>query len=152
MKRVIFISSTGGHLRELMKLQSLFKEYDYFIVTEKDISTRYLEEEYKDRVSYLPYSTRSKAFKYIFIYFYVIIKSIILFSKLKPDVIISTGTHTAVPMFYLAKIFGKKVIYIETYANRNKKTLTGKIVYPITDLFIVQCEEMKNLYPNAIYI
>ena len=49
-------------------------------------------------------------------------------------------------------MFGKKVIYIETYANITKRTLAGKIVYPISDLFIVQWEEMKKFYPRAIFI
>ena len=36
LKKVLFISSTGGHLRELMKLEPLFKDYDYSIITEKE--------------------------------------------------------------------------------------------------------------------
>ena len=37
------------------------------------------------------------------------------------------------------------------FANKNTKTLSGKMVYPIADLFIVQWEEMKKLYPKAVY-
>ena len=149
MKRVLFISSTGGHLRELMKLEPLFKNYDYYIVTERDITTVYLNDEYKGRVYYVPYSTRSNLFSYIFIYSYIILKSIYLFMKIRPEIIVSTGTHTAVPICYFAKLFGTKIIYIETYANITKKTLSGKIIYPIANLFIVQWEEMKRLYPKA---
>lgn len=152
MKKVLFISSTGGHLSELMKLEPLFKQYDYSIITERDKTTNYLTRKYMGKVYYLPYCTRSKIFSYIFLFFYLILKSFVLFIKIKPDVIVSTGTHTTVPMCYFAKIFRKKVIYIETYANITKKTLSGKIVYPISDLFIVQWEEMKKLYPNAIEI
>ncbi len=149
MKKVLFISSTGGHLSELLKLEPIFKEYDYYIITEKDKTTVNLKERYK--VSYLPYCTRSKPFSYIFIYSFLIIKTIYFFIKIRPKVIISTGTHTAVPMCYLGKIFGKKIIYIETYANITKKTLTGRFIYPIADLFIVQWKEMLKLYPKAIY-
>ena len=152
MKKVLFISSTGGHLSELMKLEPLFKNYDYNIITEKDKTTSFLSSKFKGRVYYLPYCTRSKIFSYIFIFSYLVLKSFILFIKIRPDVIVSTGTHTTVPMCYFAKIFRKKVVYIETYANITRKTLSGKIVYPISDLFIVQWEEMKKLYPNAIEI
>lgn len=62
--------------------------------------------------------------------------------------IVTTGTHTAGPMCYLGKIFGSKIIYIETFANKNKKTATGRLIYPIADLFIVQWEEMLKLYPK----
>lgn len=152
MKKVLFISSTGGHLRELLKLESIFKNYNFHIVTEKDITTMFLQDKYKNKVSYLPYSTRSKIFSYLFKYFYVILKSIFLFIKINPEVIISTGAHTAVPMCYFGKLFKRKIIYIETYANITKRTLTGRILYPISDLFIVGWEEMKKLYPNAIFV
>ena len=152
MKKVVFISSTGGHLRELMKLEPLFKNYDFTIITEKDRTTEFLEDNYKNRVYYVPYSTRSKIASYFFRYLFVIIKSLYLFLKIKPDVIVSTGTHTAVPICYFGKLFRKKIIYIETYANITKKTLSGKMVYPISDLFIVQWEKMKELYPRAKYI
>jgi len=56
-----------------------------------------------------------------------------------------------VPMCYIAKVFRKKVIYIETFANRNSKTVAGRFVYPIADVFVVQWEEMKKIYPKAEY-
>ena len=34
-KKVLFISSTGGHLEELTQLKELFDKYDYYIVTER---------------------------------------------------------------------------------------------------------------------
>ena len=65
-KKVLFISSTGGHLNELLQLSPLFKKYDYHIITEKDETTKGLKEKYGDKISYLPYGTRKKIF--IFIY------------------------------------------------------------------------------------
>lgn len=151
MKKVLFISSTGGHLNELLQLSSLFEKYDYHIITEKDKTNEYLKEKYKDKIYYLPYGTRSHLVKYIFIYFYLILKTIYYYFKLRPEVIVTTGTHTAGPMCYLAKLFRSKVIYIETFANINRKTATGRLIYPIADLFIVQWEEMLKLYPKAVY-
>lgn len=150
-KKVLFISSTGGHLNELLQLEPLFEKYNYNIITEKDKSTEYLKEKYKNRIYYLPYGTRSKLFSYIFIYFYLCLKSIYLYFKIKPKVIVTTGTHTVGPICCLGKLFGCKIIYIETYANRNKKTATGRIIYHFADLFIVQWKEMLKLYPKAVY-
>jgi len=95
MKKVLFISSTGGHLTELLQLKPLFEKYDYHIITEKDKTNEYLEEKYNGKVSYLPYGTRSHLFKYIFIYFYLILKTIYLYFKIHPKVIVTTGTHTS---------------------------------------------------------
>lgn len=150
-KTVLYISSTGGHLEELMQLKPLFKKYDYRIITEKDKANEKLKEEYGEKLDFLPYGTRAKIFSYIFKYLWLCIKTIYLYIKIRPKVIITTGTHTAGPMCYLGKIFGSKIIYIETFANTNKKTATGRLIYPIADLFIVQWEEMLKIYPKAIY-
>ena len=151
MKKVLFISSTGGHLNELLQLSPLFEKYDYHIITEKDKANENLKKRYGKKLDFLPYGTRAKLFTYIFKYFYLCLKTIYYYFKLRPNVLVTTGTHTAGPMCYLGKIFGSKIIYIETFANKNKKTATGRLIYPIADLFIVQWEEMLKLYPKAVY-
>ena len=148
-KKVMFISSTGGHLNELLQLSPLFEKYNYTIVTEKDKTNENLKEQHKDRVYYLPYGTRAHLLTYIFKYIYLCLKTVYLYFKIRPKVIVTTGTHTAGPMCYLGKIFRSKIVYIETFANTNKKTATGRLIYPIADLFIVQWEEMLKLYPKA---
>ncbi len=151
MKKVMFISSTGGHLSELLEMSDLFKDYDTSIVTEKTKSNMYLKDKYKN-VYYLVYGTKSHLFTYLFKFTFNIFKSFYLFLKIRPDVVVTTGTHTAVSMCYIAKLFRKKVIYIETLANRDTKTMAGKLVYPIADYFLVQWKSMLELYPKAIYI
>ena len=146
--KVLFISSTGGHLNELLQLKQLFKKYDSYIITEKTKSTRSLKYKYNN-VYYLVYGTKDHLFKFIFKFIFNVFKSFYLFLKIRPKVIITTGTHTAVPMCYIGKLFRKKIIYIETFANSCTKTLTGKLVYPIADEFIVQWESMLKLYPKA---
>ena len=150
-KKVLFISSTGGHLNELMQLRPLFEKYDYRIITEKDKANLYLKEKYKEKLFFLPYGTRAKLFTYIFKYLALCFKTVYLYFKINPKVIVTTGTHTAGPMCILGKIFGSKIVYIETFANSNKKTATGRLLYPIADLFIVQWEEMLKIYPKAKY-
>ena len=150
-KKVLFISSTGGHFDELMQLSPLFEKYNYYIITEKDKSNKYLKDKYGKKMYFLPYGTRSKIFTYIFKYFYLCLKTIYLYAKIRPKIIVTTGTHTAGPMCIIGKIFRSKIIYIETFANTNKKTATGKLIYPIADLFIVQWKEMLELYPKAVY-
>ena len=151
MKRVLFISSTGGHLSEMMQLRRMFDKCNYYIVTEKTKSNMNLLNEYPGRVSYLIFGTKDHLFSYIFKYTFNILKSIYLYFRVHPDYIVTTGTHTAGPMCYLGKIFGSKIIYVETFANINTKTITGRLVYPIADLFVVQWEEMLKLYPKAVY-
>lgn len=69
--------------------------------------------------------------------------------KEKPDLIISTGAAPAIPFFYIGKLFGAKLVYLEVYDRIDLPTLTGKIVYPITDLFLLQWEEQLKFYPKG---
>lgn len=151
MKKVLFISSTGGHLSELLQLKPLFKKYDYHIITEKTSSTINLKDKYGDKISFLIYGTKHYMLSYLWKVPVNIFKSLYLYFKIRPKVVITTGAHTAVWMCYIAKLFRSKIIYIETLANIESKTLSGKLVYPIADKFIVQWESMKKLYPKAIY-
>lgn len=168
-KKIIYISSMGGHLKELLALKKSMKHFKSYIVTEKTDATSFLKDLQKiknnkstnncnndndiffEEVYYLPYGTKKNIFKYIFIFLMMIFKSIYILFKIRPKAIVTTGTHTAVPICYIGKIFGVKIVYIETFANITTKTLAGKIVYPIADKFIVQWESMKKLYPKSEY-
>ncbi len=154
MKKVLFISSTGGHLEELMQLKPMFNDYDYHIITEKTKSNLSLKKKYPKRVNYLvfgTYTTLIKKIIYPFKLLYNTLKSFILYVMIRPKYIISTGTHTAGPMCLIGHIFGSKVIFIETFANSSTRSRTGNLVYKFADLFIVQWESMLELYPKAIY-
>ena len=83
MKRnVLFISSTGGHLDELMQLKPLFEKYDYHIITEKTKSNIKLKEKYKDRIGFLVYGTKLHKLIYPFKLLYNCFKSILFIFKI----------------------------------------------------------------------
>lgn len=150
-KKVLFISSTGGHLSEMLKLSPMFQKYDYHIITEKTKSNIDLLNKYPDKVNFLVYGTKSHFLIYPFKLIYNSFKSLYLYFKIRPNVIITTGAHTAGPMCCIGKLFGSKIIYIETLANSKTKTVTGRLIYRFADLFIVQWESMLKLYPKAKY-
>ncbi len=149
--RVLFISSTGGHLSEMMNLKDMFKKYDYYIVTEKTKSNLYLKNKYLNRVFFLVYGTKHHMISYPFKGLYNCFKSLYLYFKIHPDYIITTGAHTAGPMCLIGKLFGSRIIFIESFANVDTKTITGRLIYPVADLFIVQWKGMLKVYPKAHY-
>lgn len=150
-KNVMFISSTGGHLTELFQLKELFNKYNYHIVTEKTESNLSLKKKYKNKIDFLVFGTKDHLITYPFKLIYNCFKSIYLYIKIHPDYIVTTGAHTAGPMCCIGKILGSKIIYIESFANISTKTITGRLLYPIADEFIVQWENMKKLYPDATF-
>lgn len=149
MKRVMFISSVGGHLTQLLELKPIFNDYNYVLVTEKTDVTKEMKNKYN--MAYLIYGTREYLLSYLFKFSFNILKSFYLFLKYRPQVIVTTGAHTAVPMCYIARLFRKKVIFIESYAKRTSPTLSGRLVYKVATTFIVQWESMLKFYPKAKY-
>ena len=145
----MFISSVGGHLTQLLELKPLFNDYNYVLVTEKTDVTKEMKNKYN--MAYLVYGTREYLISYLFKFSFNILKSFYIFLKYRPQVIVTTGAHTAVPMCYIARLFRKKVIFIESYAKRTSPTLSGRLVYKIATTFIVQWEPMLQFYPKAKY-
>jgi beta-1,4-N-acetylglucosaminyltransferase len=67
----------------------------------------------------------------------------------RPDVVVSDGAGVAVPFFVAARLLGIRTVFIEVVDRPTTRTLTGRLIYPLTDLFCVQHEEQRRLYPRA---
>lgn len=146
--KLCFAASSGGHYEQLMMLKPLMEKYESFVVTEKTIynaanekqKTYYLKQVNRKEKSFIPRMIIN-AFKSLGIYF-----------KERPDVIICTGVLAMIPLCLIAKLFGRKLIYIESFAKVTSPTETGKLLYKFADQFYVQWEPMKEIYPNALYL
>lgn len=142
--KVCLVGSSGGHLTHLYMLKDFWKDKDRFWVTFDKEDARSILENEKVIPCYYPTNRNIKnLIKNTFLAIKVLLKE-------KPDLIISSGAAVAVPFFYIGKILGAKLIYIEVFDRIDKPTVTGKLVYPIADKFIVQWEEQKKVYPKAI--
>ncbi|MCP4158105.1 MAG: UDP-N-acetylglucosamine--LPS N-acetylglucosamine transferase [bacterium] len=145
-KKLGIVCSSGGHLLLIHLLKELWSQHDRFWVTFKKEDALSLLENEKVYWAYFP--TNRNIFNLIRNFFV----SIKVFFKERPDIIISTGAGVAIPFFYLGKLLRKKLVYIEAYERIETPSLTGKLVYPITDAFILQWEEQKKFYPNGIVL
>lgn len=147
-KKICLVSSSGGHFEQLLMLRKLEEKNNIFIVTER---TKYNKNDKK--INYYVMQVNRKEILFILKMLIILIKSLYIFVKEKPDVIISTGVLSAIPMLFIGHIFKKKVIYIESFAKINSPTMTGKLIYNrnIADRFYVQWESMLKYYPNAIF-
>lgn len=150
MKKVMFAASSGGHLTELLKLEELFKEYDYVLVTEKTEVTDKLKDKYK--MEFVKYGPCKNKFKYILTIIQNLFLAIRLVLKYKPETVISTGAQVGGFFCYVGKFFGAKVIYIETMAKIKELSGTGNNVYKIADKFYVQWEGLTEKYEKAEYL
>ena len=123
--KVCLVGSSGGHLTHLYMLKPFWKDKNRFWVTFDKEDARSLLEGEKVYPCYFPTNRSIKA----------LIKNTKIawdvLHKEKPDLIISCGAAVAVPFFYIGKMMGAKLVYIEVFDRIDKPTMTGKMVYPI---------------------
>lgn len=145
--KIVFAASSGGHFEQLMMLKPLMEKHDSILVTEKtdysmgktDVKTYYMKQINRKELLFIP--------KFIGNSF----RALRIIIKERPKVMITTGVLAIVPLALLMKLFGGKLIYIESFAKVTSKTLSGKLLYRFADQFYVQWEEMLKLYPKAIF-
>ena len=107
--KVCLVGSSGGHLTHLYMLKPFWKDKNRFWVTFDKEDARSLLEGEKVYPCYFPTNRSIKA----------LIKNTKIawdvLHKEKPDLIISCGAAVAVPFFYIGKMMGAKLVYIEVF-------------------------------------
>lgn len=129
--KVLVVCSQGGHLTEMMELLSAFKGHELAFAT-------YTGSRLPELEAIAP--TYHRSFRGVdpisaFLYFLFALRVLL---KEKPDVIVSNGAEIAIPFFYLGKLYGCRLVYIEGLFSVNQLTKTGRLVYPLCDRFLVQ--------------
>ena len=143
--KIGLISSRGGHLFQLYQLKDWWKRYPRFWVTDRGEDSDYLLRNEKAYYGYFPESRNLfNAIRNFFLAFKILRKE-------KPNLLVSCGAGIAPPFFYVGKILGCKLIFIETFTFVKRPTLSGKIIYPIANLFLIQHKDLKKFYPKAKY-
>ncbi|MGB9629858.1 MAG: PssD/Cps14F family polysaccharide biosynthesis glycosyltransferase [Thermodesulfobacteriota bacterium] len=144
IKKIGLVCSHGGHFTQMLQLMEAFEGFQKFILTYRETTTKnqkdcyYIENIFRSPMAFIK----------------GVIKIFMILLKERPDVLFSTGSEIAAPAFYIGKIFFRsKLIYLESAAQVFSPSLTGKFVYPITDLFLVQWEPLLKRYgPKAKYV
>ena len=137
--KICVACSAGGHLTEIMQLEEVFKRYDHFFVTYKNPDSEELTK--MGKVYYIINPERS-VIKFVKNFF----QAAVVLLKERPDVVITTGAGIVIPLCYLAKMAGKKIVYIESFCRIDKKSPVGRILYPVSDLFLIQWKELLGKY------
>jgi beta-1,4-N-acetylglucosaminyltransferase len=133
--KVLVVCSQGGHLTEMMELLSAFNGHELAFATYSGSRLPELE-------AIAP--TYHRSFRGVdpisaFLYFIFALKVLL---KAKPDVIVSNGAEIAIPFFYLGKLYGSRLVYVEGLFSVEKPTKTGRLVYPVCDRFLVQWPDL----------
>jgi Oligosaccharide biosynthesis protein Alg14 like len=143
--KVCLASSAGGHLAELQVLKRAWEGHDAFYLLMRGPTAEGLRSD-GERVFEVDNARRSAPWTV----FRTLWQTLPVIRRERPDVIITTGAGVVVPACLLTKLGGGKIVYVETIAEVNKPTITGRLLHPFADLFIVQWPQLKRFFRNAV--
>jgi hypothetical protein len=141
--RTTFVCSSGGHLIQLHQLAPWWRGVDRRWVTFDTPDARSLLRDERAIWAHHP-TTRN-------------VPNLLRNLRLawrelrahRPDVLVSSGAAVAFPFFLVARVLRIKTIYIEVYDRIDLPTLTGRLCYPLSDLFLLQWQEQQRFYPRG---
>jgi UDP-N-acetylglucosamine:LPS N-acetylglucosamine transferase len=141
-EKVCLACSAGGHLTELLQLEEAWKGKPHFFVSDKRLNAIDLA---KHEKVYFLACPRRNPLKLVLNFG----QSLGVFLKERPKVVVSTGADTAIPFCVIARLLGKKVLFIESFCRIKEASLSGKIMYRLANLFLVQWKQNKKFFPRA---
>lgn len=136
-KKVLAISSPGGHWTQLLRLRPAFEDSEVIYATTQAGSKHKVK---GHRFYKLPDANKDKKFKIIVLalnILYVLLKE-------RPDVIISTGAAHGYLALLLGKYLGAKTIWLESIANAQDYSLSTQLVRSYADLLLTQWPHMEK--------
>lgn len=145
-QRVLLVGSSGGHLAQLVALAPWWRgRHRHWVTFRTPDAVGQLAEEvvtwaHHPTTRNIPNLLRNTA------------QAVGVLRRERPHVVVTTGAGVALPYFVLAKLVGVRTVYIEVYDRMDSRTLTARLCRPFTDLFCVQWEEQRRLYPGAVVV
>jgi UDP-N-acetylglucosamine:LPS N-acetylglucosamine transferase len=144
--KITLVCSSGGHLAQLHRLETWWRRYDRTWVTFRT----------PDAVSILRGEQVVWAFHPTTRNVSNLVRNLRLAWQVlkanRPHLVISDGAGVALPFFLVARILRIRTVYLEVYDRIDKPTLTGRLCYPLSDLFLLQWEEQRRAYPRGLVV
>jgi beta-1,4-N-acetylglucosaminyltransferase len=134
--KVALVCSHGGHLTELLALNSAWRGLSHFWLTYDAPRTRKLERAYR---------IRNIGFNPVLLLI-AFLRTAWIFARERPDVVITDGAEIALPAVLIARVLGLPIMFLEVWTRVRMPTLTGRIVYPFADEFYVMWPDMLDTY------
>lgn len=151
-RKVCLAASGGGHVRQLLDLQPVWSEHDYFFVTEDTALGHTLGQDHPTH--FVPHFAWGQAklgapFRMLRSAFVSLVRSAKIIMRERPDVLITTGAGAVFPTLLWAKLFGARVVMIESFARFEKPSLFGRIASRFANDIVVQSAKLDGYYPRA---
>jgi UDP-N-acetylglucosamine:LPS N-acetylglucosamine transferase len=144
--KIMFVTSAGGHLAQLLPLDKWWSQHARSWVTFQRPEVEAAL--HNENVTWCFYPTTRNIPNAV--------RNLLLawptLRRERPDVVVSVGAGVSVPFFLIARLLGIHTVYIECFDRITMPTLSGRLCYPLSELFCIQWEEQRRFYPEAVNI
>lgn len=144
--RVLLVASGGGHVAQLFHLSSWWQGRSRLWVTFDQEDTRSLLRGEQTLPAYQPTTRNVKNLLRNTVLAFRVVR------RYRPDLVVSTGAAVAFPFFLAARLHGARTVYLEVYDRVDSATLTGRLCYPLSSLFLLQWEDQRRFYPRGVLV
>lgn len=135
--RLLAIASAGGHWSELIRLRPLFDEYDVTYVT--------TNKGYRADVGEQPFRTVTEASRWDKLRLLRSALQVLwLLVRLRPKAVVTTGAAPGWFALYLGKKLGAKTVWIDSLANGEELSMSGRRASKHADLWLTQWPELAQ--------
>jgi beta-1,4-N-acetylglucosaminyltransferase len=142
---VLLVCSAGGHLLQLHMLEDAWTGLSRAWVTLDREDSRSLLRGQDVAYAFGP-TTRSLP---------NLLRNLVLawrtLTTLRPLVIVTTGAGVAVPFAWLGRLFGARVVYVESFTRINSPSLSCRMIKPVASEIFVQWPELAPKIRGARY-
>lgn len=135
--KILAVASGGGHWIELLRLLPAFQDGEVVFA-----STKKCYEETVTGFQFYPIPDTNRNKKLFSLYAFVKIFSVI--RTVQPSVIISTGALPGLMSLIIGKLCGMKTIWIDSIANVEELSFSGKVASKFADRTYTQWPDLAN--------
>ena len=137
MKKILAISSPGGHWHQMQRVASSFSGHDVvYVSTLKGYAKEVVDCKYYQVRDASSWSKLS-----LIALFLQLIKIII---NERPDVVISTGAAPGLFAIIISRFIGSRTIWLDSIANYEQLSFSGRLAKYFTHLHLTQSEHLAN--------
>ncbi|HSS80508.1 MAG TPA: PssD/Cps14F family polysaccharide biosynthesis glycosyltransferase [Gaiellaceae bacterium] len=142
---LLLVASPGGHLFQLWALREAWKEIERVWVTLDTADVRALLPDEDVLFAHGPTNRNLPNLLRNVVFAFRVVR------RVRPLVIVTTGAGVAVPFIWIGRLFGARVVYVETLARVEGPSLSFRLVAPLVSRVYVQWPELLRAIPKARY-
>ena len=142
---LLLVCSTGGHLLQLVALESAWSGFSRVWVTFDKSDARSL---LRDEQVLYAYGPTNRSIKNLLRNLGVAWRTV---RRVRPEVVLTTGAGIAVPFAWVGRLYGARVVYVESLTRITGPSLSYRLIRPIADRRYVQWEELHEALPGTRY-